>query len=284
MLNFILFVFCASGIYGIFTSQLALQSPAVVKAIRLRGEGKQSILEVWTGKLSLRIVPLINLDEIRRVKLQTDLHNTDTHLSPELFVARAISKGILFAAVSLPLVLISPFFLIVTAWLGWRNYKTEINKLEKQIKERRMSIERELPQFAGTIRQCLSSTRSIIVILESYRKVCGSTLKGEIDKTLNDIKIGNDEVALKAFESRINSPKVSELVRGLVAVIRGEDQRMYFEMLTHEYIKAENEVVRRELLERPLKLKPYVYGMLASMIAMFLTAVIVYMLNHNMFA
>ena len=133
--------------------------------------------------------------------------------------------------------------------------------LEKELAAKRAAIERELPQFASTIRQSLGTTRDVVAILSSYRRVCGPALAGEIDKTINDMTTGNAERAIRALESRVASPKLGQLTRGLLAVLRGDDQRMYFDVLAEEYRKSQNEEVERELLRRPQKLYPYMGAM-----------------------
>lgn len=120
--------------------------------------------------------------------------------------------------------------------------------------EKRQKIERELPQFASTIRQSLNRTHNVVDILEVYSKVCGPALRDEIGYTLNDIITGNTERALKAMEGRVSSAKLGQLISGLIAVHRGDDQRIYFDMLAAEYRKSQNEAVAKMLQKRPQEL------------------------------
>lgn len=41
-----------------------------------------------------------------------------------------------------------------------------------------------------------------------------------------DMKTGNYENALIHFETRIGSPMLSDVIRGLIGVLRGDDQRI----------------------------------------------------------
>ena len=46
-------------------------------------------------------------------------------------------------------------------------------------------------------------------------------MKRELDITTADMKSGNYETALTRLETRIGSPMLSDVVRGLISVIRG---------------------------------------------------------------
>ncbi|MEG1779434.1 MAG: hypothetical protein RR263_04970, partial [Oscillospiraceae bacterium] len=91
------------------------------------------------------------------------------------------------------------------------------------------------------------------------------------------IKTGSTEKALSNFDARLNSVKVSELVRGLIGVYRGDNQELYFEMLTNNYLKSESEAIKKELLTRPEKLKPNIVMLLICMMFMFIAAIGGYM-------
>ena len=162
------------------------------------------------------------------------------------------------ALLSCPLLFLSvPLGAAAMALIGYAFYARKSKRLERELKDKRQAIERELPQFASTIRQSLNTTRDVVAIFSAYRRVCGPTLRSEIDRTLNDMMTGNAERAIKALESRVSSPKLGQLTRGLVAVLRGDDQRVYFDILTEEYQKAQNEEVEKTLLLRPRQLYPY---------------------------
>lgn len=273
-MKWILFAITAISCFVLLSHYFAGINPAVQKAVRSRGESKAKLTDVWTDSLADRIAPLIEMDEISALRLKSDLVSLGYTGSPELYNARAIAQSLISAVPFLALSLISPLFLLVGIICVAYSFQSKKQKLKREINARRKAIERELPQFAGTIRQSLTTSRNLVSILQSYRKVCGDALRKEIDKTLNDIKMGNEELALAAFEQRINSSKVSELVRGLISVVHGEDQRMYFEMLTHEFIKLENEEVKRAYQERPAKLTANAMLLLLCMVMLFLCGMI----------
>ena len=69
--------------------------------------------------------------------------------------------------------------------------------------------------------------------------VAGKDFGAELDQTIADMKTGNYENALIHFETRIGSPMLSDVIRGLIGVLRGDDQRMYFKMICFDMRQIE---------------------------------------------
>lgn len=61
----------------------------------------------------------------------------------------------------------------------------------------------------------------MLKILTSYRRVAGRDFGAELDQTIADMKTGNYENALIRFETRIGSPMLSDVARGLVGSCAG---------------------------------------------------------------
>lgn len=268
MRSFLVFLFSAVGLFGLTTALWpAVYAPAAA-AIKKRSPKQITQSEIMINSFAQRLVRYIDIDPIKRVAMEEELQSLGYTISPEMFRARSLATALIYSSTVLCFIILSPL-VGVTIWgvLLWVLFSNAEKKLDKEIEKRRLSIEKELPQFAGTIRQCLNTTHDVVAIMEAYRKVCGSALKMEIEKTLNDMHTGNPERALKAFEARVSSTKLSELTRGLVSVMRGDDQRIYFDMLTMQLQKTANEAVAKELQLRPQKLYPYM-GLLFGCLAM----------------
>lgn len=265
----IIFLLAAVGIYMIgVLSFPSVYAPAAT-ALRKRAPKKLSQTEIAVTSIADKIMPMLDLDPIKRAHLVEELKSLGHTESPELFQARALARGFILSLMGVPLMLLSPLVGIMGMVLVfWRVYALQEKQLKRELEKRKRRIERELPQFAGTIRQSLNSTHDVIAIFESYRKICGTALKNEIDRTLNDMKTGNPERAIKALESRVNSAELSQLTRGLIGVMRGDDQRIYFDMLTDEYRKAQDAAVARELIKRPEKLLPNMVMLFGCIILM----------------
>jgi len=267
-------ILITTGAFCVFTARFpGIYAPAR-KALRCRAPKALTQSQVLQNQLAEKIEPLLELDPIERSQTEALLRNLGHSESPELFHAQALAGSIFASVLCVVFLLFSvPLGVVGMVLVGFGYYSKRRKTLEKELAMKRVAIERELPQFAATIRQSLGTTRDVVSILTSYRRVCGQTLAGEIDKTLNDIMTGNAEQAIRALESRVASPKLGQLTRGLLAVLRGDDQRMYFDVLAEEYRKSQDEDVERELLQRPQKLNPYMALMFGGFILMIVASI-----------
>ena len=69
-------------------------------------------------------------------------------------------------------------------------------------------------------------------ILKAYQHNAGHAMKRELEITIADMASGNEENALTRWESRIGRTMLSDVVRGLISVKRGDNGIMYFQMLS----------------------------------------------------
>lgn len=269
-MRFYIFALWGIGLWLIVSPHCeGIYRPAAL-AIRHRAPKPLSQTEVIVQRIAAILEPHIDLDTINRSTLEETLSALGYTETPEAWKANTLARAGLFAVAALPYLLVSPFFAIAGgALMGIAVYRQRNKKLENEMSARRQSIERELPQLAATIRQSLNSTRDVVAILTTYRKICGPALQGEITRTLNDMVTGNPERAIKAMEGRVASAKLGQVTRGLIAILRGDDQQIYFEMLAAEFRKSQNEEVEKELLKRPSKLNPYM-GLLFMCLCMML--------------
>ena len=83
------------------------------------------------------------------------------------------------------------------------------------------------------------NSRDVLSMLEHYKGNAGEDFRRELDIVCADMRSGSYEAALTRFEARMNSPQLSDVVRGLIGVLRGDDGAMYFQMLTHDFKQAE---------------------------------------------
>ena len=63
------------------------------------------------------------------------------------------------------------------------------------------------------------------------------------------MKSGSHEAALTRFESRVGISSLSEVIRGLIGVLRGDDGVIYFQMLSHD-LKQKNFNDSKRLLRK----------------------------------
>ena len=125
------------------------------------------------------------------------------------------------------------------------------------MKKRRKRIEREIPRFTSAVAQNLEIDRDILRMFIAYRRVADKEFGAELDQTIADMKTGNYENALLKMEKRINSPLMSDVIRGLIGVLRGDDQRVYFKMLTFDMRQLEQNNLKKEAMKRPQAMQKY---------------------------
>mgnify|MGYP000988988904 CR=1 FL=1 len=71
------------------------------------------------------------------------------------------------------------------------------------------------------------------------------------------------EPALVRFEGRIASPMLSDITRGLIGVLRGDDGRLYFQMLSHDLKQQELQRLKARAAKIPPKIRVFSFIMLA---------------------
>ena len=138
---------------------------------------------------------------------------------------------------------------------------------EKIPKEKREQIEEELYRFVSTITQELKNSRDVLSMLEHYKENAGEMFQKELDIVCADMRSSSYEAALTRFEARLNSPQLSDVVRGLIGVLRGDDGAVYFQMLTHDFKQAELQRLKAKAAKIPPKIRVFSFAMLLCFLA-----------------
>lgn len=296
-LSILLYIVIFAGLWMLLTGLLPKVHPAAERAVIARAGKKESMTVSLVNKMAVRILPFIHMEDSKKLKNQRNLTILGRTENAEMFEAKAWSTGgvytlsifalspvVMFFFAIIPNLSISPFTIfqfaivlgVVMLFIGRNAYLSE---LEKDIKKRREAIEWELPQFSGTVLQSLRNTHNVIEILESYKKICGPSLLLEIERTLNDMRTGNQEQALHNLAARVNSGPFTQLTNGLIGVLRGDDQRNYFQIITNDFTNAQQEAMKKEILQRPSKLTINNVLLLVGMVAIFFVAIVGYLMD-----
>ena len=141
------------------------------------------------------------------------------------------------------------------------------------LETRREEIETELLRFVSTIEQELLSTRDVLSILEKFKKNTTPAFADELGITCADMRSGGYEVALMRMEARVNSPQLSDVVRGLISVIRGDNGTMYFQMLSHDFKQIELRKLKSKAQKVPGKIRVFSIIMLMCFLATYLIVI-----------
>ncbi len=274
LLALISIIFFAFAVYNLSTAFADIPTSRTSKMMMLakkqRGTKNEQLLDVYLTKVAKLFAPYLRLDRLKRNKLQAALTIAGLELTPEVYTARAWVTAGAVGLCALPMALLMPLFvpvLIGTAVALW--FSTYYAAFDF-VKKRRKLIEAEIPRFALTIGQNLENDRDVLKILTSYRRVAGRDFAAELDQTIADMKTGNYENALLRFETRIGSPMLSDVVRGLVGVLRGDDQRMYFKMICFDMRQIEQNNLKKEAAKRPKKIQRYSMMMLICIMIIYL--------------
>ncbi len=141
-------------------------------------------------------------------------------------------------------------------------YFKEIKRAEVMLGAKREKVESELPRFVATITQELKASRDVLSILENFKKNAEEEFAYELDILTADMRSSSYEAALTRFEARINSPMLSDVTRGLISVLRGDDGTMYFQMLSHDMKQLELQRLKTQAMKIPPKIRGFSFLML----------------------
>ena len=216
-----------------------------------QGTKNEKLLDVYVTKIAGWIAPYLRLDRLKRNKVQRALDIAGLQLTPEVYTARAWVTAGAVGLCAIPMALLIPLLVPILIGLAVALWFSTYYAAFDFVKKRRKLIEGEIPRFALTVGQSLENDRDVLKILTSYRRVAGKDFGAELDQTIADMKTGNYENALIRFETRIGSPMLSDVIRGLIGVLRGDDQRMYFKMITFDMRQIEQNNLKKEAAKRP---------------------------------
>ena len=258
MLQAIIGMLCGIGLFlvlvGVYKIPYMKTSKAV-KSLSAKQKVKNSGLDVWLGNLASWLAKRIRINEFKRVQLEADLQTAQIEITPEMFKANAIVKALLIGVFAIPVLFIFPLLCPVIIFLAIFLYSREMKSIGNRIKEKRQKIENELPRLVFTIEKTLTHNRDVLYMLESYEKNAGPEMKHELGITIADMKSGNYEAAITRLESRVGSSMMSDVCRGLIGILRGDDNGLYWTSLSLKFNDIQRQQLRLEAQKVPRKVK-----------------------------
>lgn len=254
-------------------------SKMMMLARKQQNAKKEKLLDVYITKIATLLAPFLRLDRLKRNRLQAALAIAGLELTPEVYTARAWVTAGTVGLCAIPIAFLMPLLSPVLVGLAVALWFSAYYAAFDFVRKRRKLIEAEVPRFALSIGQNLENDRDVLKILTSYRRVAGSDFAAELDQTIADMKTGNYENALLRFETRIGSPMLSDVVRGLIGVLRGDDQRMYFKMICFDMRQIEQNSLKKEAAKRPRKIQRYSMMMLVCIMIIYLVVLCTEVIN-----
>lgn len=251
-------IFAATGIGFLLAERLKLPSRAASRAMHSMGRNrkdKPNPLTLLMRELSGRLAGKLRLNDYRRAQLEADLRTGDMMQTPEQFVAENIVRAGMVAVLAVPVAFLSKFLALLLLVVAILLYRLGSMTLRKKIGARRARIELELPRFVANIEKTLPHSRDVLAMLESYRTGAGEEFGRELDITVADMRSGNDEAALTRLEARVGSSALSDVVRGLIGILHGEDNGVYWAKLSLKFSEAGRQNLREQAGKVPKRVR-----------------------------
>ena len=282
MLQVIIGALFGIGLFFILADVYAIPyyktSKAVESLSKLQKE-KTSGLDIWLGGIAGWLADCLPMDPFKKSQLEADLRTAQMDVTPEMFRANAIVKAMLVGIMAIPMAFIFPLLCPVVLFLAVFLYNMEIKSVSKRIQGKRAKIEYELPRLVFNIEKTLKHNRDVLYMLESYSKTAGPEMKHELDITAADMRSGNYEAAITRLESRVGSSMMSDVCRGLIGVLRGDDTEMYWASLAIKFSDAQRQQLRIHAQQVPRKVKRLSMCLLVCFMLIYVVVILAQIVN-----
>ena len=266
----------AAGLYFVLADLLKIPRLATERALISAGRRERSLVKALEALIlgwALKLAPLIRMDEYKYRRLESKLTAAGLDMTPQVYTAYSILKPCLILLGIIPCLLILPILsplIVVLAVLTW--FK-ESRRADELVKARMELIEGELPRFVATIHQ------DVLRILENYKKHAGPDFGRELDVLTADMRSSSYEAALIRFEARMGSAIISDIARGLIGILRGDDGRMYFQMLSHDLKALELQRLKAKAAKIPPKIRVFSFIMLMCFMMTYIVIIVYQIVN-----
>jgi hypothetical protein len=258
MIQAIIGMLCGTGLFLVLADVYRIpyyKTSRAVESLSKKQRDRSSGLNIWLEGIAEKIAAHLKLNEFKRAQLEADLKTAQMDITPEMFKANAIVKAGIVGALAIPVAFIFPLLVPVVLFLAVFLYRMETKSVSRRIMAKREKIEYELPRLVSNIEKTLTHNRDVLYMLESYIPGSGPELKNELEITVADMKSGNYEGAITRLESRVGSSMMSDVCRGLIGILRGDDNRMYWASLSLKFNDTARQQLRLKAQKVPRKVK-----------------------------
>ena len=232
-----------------------LKTSKTIKNLSKRQKKKTGTLEIWMRDLTVWMSKLVKINEYKRIQLVSDLQTANMDITPKLHIAKAVIKTVPLGLLTIPTLYVFPLIaplIIVTALFF---YFREVKSVQTKIGAKREAIEFDLSRLVATIDKTLEHNRDVLTILEDYKKSAALELKHELEITVSDMRASNYESALTRLEARVGSTMLSDVTRGLIGVLRGDETRLYWSSLSVKFADIQRQMLKQKAQKVPGKVK-----------------------------
>ena len=251
-------LFAAVGIGCILADVMRVPTMKASKAannLGNKGDKKTSAIEIYLKELAAKLSAKIKLNEYKKAQLEADLRTAGMDMSAELYVSNAIVKALAIGILAVPAFFIVKLIGLFIVFVAVVIYVTESKKVTKIIAAKRKKIEYELPRLVSSIEKTLKHRKGAVYALEAFKDTTCTELKEELEITIADMRSGNEEVALTRLESRVGSTMMSDVTRGLIGVVRGDDMEVYWATTAMKFADYQREQLKAQAKAVPRKVR-----------------------------
>ena len=256
-----------------------LKTSKSVKTVSKKQKEKTSSVDVWLGGIANLLSKIIRINEYKRAELENDLRTARIDITPEQYKANAIVKAAVLGVFAIPMLFIFPLLSPVILIIAVVVYGSENKKAGKKIKEKRQIIEFELPRFVSTVEKTLKHSRDVLYMLESYIPNAGEEFRDELSITVADMRSSNYEAAITRLEGRIGSPMMSDVCRGLIGILRGDDMEIYWSTLSLKFADVHRQQLKQRAQKVPKKVKRLSVALLACFMLVYVVVIMYQILD-----
>lgn len=277
-MQYIIALLFGAGLFFIVCDLLRvpyMKASKTVKNLSKRQNAKTSSVEVWTQDLAAALSKLIRLNEYKRLQLAADLQTAGMEITPELHIAKALVKAVPIGLLALPMLYVFPLLAPLIVAMAVAYYFKQVKSVQERIKKKRDAINFELPRLVYTIDKTLVHSRDVLSILEGYREIAAPELANELSVTVADMRSGNYESALTRLAARVGSSMLSEVTRGLLSVLRGDETRLYWASLSINFADIQRQLLKQQAQKVPGKVKKLSMCLLICFLMTYLVVIIV---------
>ena len=258
MLKYIAGILAGTGLFLVLCDLYAIpfyKTSKAVESLAKMQKGDNNGLNLWLKGLAEWLSRRIKINDFKREQLVSDLRTAQMDITPEMYKANAIVKSLIVGIFAVPALFIFPISASFVLFLAVFLYSREIKSVGLRIKEKRSKIEYELPRLVFNIEKTLKHSRDVLYMIENYAENAGPELKHELRITAADMRSGNYEAAITRLESRVGSAMMSDVCRGLIGILRGDETEMYWATLSVKFNDYQRQLLRIEAQKVPKKVR-----------------------------
>ncbi len=258
ILQIVIGLFAAIGVGCILADIMKVPTMKASKAannLGKKGNKKTSVIEIYLKEFASKLAQKLKLNEYRRAQLEADLRTAGMDESPEEYVANAVVKAVAIGILAFPAFFIAEILAFFILFAAVVMYFSESKKVSKTIAEKRKKIEYELPRFVCSLEKTLKHQKGAVFAIEAFKDTTCPELKEELEITIADMRSGNEEAALTRLESRVGSTMMSDVTRGLIGVVRGDDMEVYWGTTALKFADYQREQLKAQANAVPRKVR-----------------------------